>query len=1312
MPVRRIVLAACAVLAVSVALSALGWASPGDLVVVSQTSGGANADHTSLERDISKDGRYVAFISNATNLGASVNQAFVRDVASGTTTLVSVGSDGSTPANAAVDSVTVSDDGQHAAFHTRATNIVAGVSTPSIDRSYVRDLGTDTTTLVAGAPDDDAVNPAISGDGTEVAFASHAHYDGLNSVSLQTYVRDVGASTIHAVSVGMTVADQPAISESGRYVAVRGQQNGVSGRQVWLRDRTAGTTTLVSRASGDAGAAGTADSDTAAISADGRFVVFRSGSENLSTDDDPAHGNTDVYERDIQESTTTLVSRADGATGAYVPFPDDSGTPTVSDDGRLVLFVSTDDALASVAGNGNNVYLRDLDTGATTLVSAKDDGTAPPVGSVDGASVSGDGLFAAFATSAALKAGVTGNVEVYRRELASAAPPPPPPVVSIGDAGAIAEGAPGQVTQALFSLTLDHASPKPVSVPWSTVDGSATGGSDFRSAAGQALFDPGQTTATVAVDVLGDADFEGDETFQVAIHDAVNAGIGRGAGTATIRNDDAQPSPPPRSTTPSAPPPAASLPDVSGAPVADCQTRITRGQAHLTGCFSGDTAHGKVAINGLLVTPDSAGTSISATESRISSSNSVTVTAGDVVVSRGDLDLDPRSTGVAGVLTPTDGSSLYGLGLAPKLSLSWAPNAGVVLKGGVSPRFGTVLGTPLQVSLSADASAGMHRDRLTAGAPASIVGRLITTDLQFTFVPSEDRWTGSLLVTSPFFSAIKVVTHIAGATGVVTGVSRMANAIVNKVVKVRTFDITLLTNPLRIQGTLDAVGGPLDMFAFNGTLTDDLSTSAIKLNGSARLYGIPINLPNINLTALAASFASQGIGGVLFHVGGGMSTSLPAGSSSPAVQVPNFPLQMEGGVLSALSGGLFMRGAGSGHATVLGVDISGQWFFSERGFGACGQVGPLNVGFGVAWNPFSVQAMGPFVCDIGAFKSAAGGRAAVRAAGQRTVRLGKGKQLLRLTGDTAPPQVVLAGPGGRTVTVPAADQPPLVSHDVVVMRESGDEEHLHRAGRRRQRDVDDRTSGRVGQHHRGRCGDDPAQAPGQVAPQRTRLPPSVELDRQRTAGPARRLRGARPRWGRSAPRRGDRPARQAPLRPAHAGRRPHDHRDRPAERHPAGHDHRRPLHRTERPERQGPLAGREGQGPQDRPEVDPGRRREALRDLSAHLVRHDRAHGRRQAALAYAHGHRHRQVGDRNDHRHGRGRPTRARAQGERAASMTSTRGASGLGLPSPRASRLCSRPCSWPSEASACWPSEAPGRWPVCGSMRTPGCAPARACR
>jgi hypothetical protein len=76
--------------------------------------------------------------------------------------------------------------------------------------------------------------------------------------------------------------------------------------------------------------------------------------------------------------------------------------------------------------------------------------------------------------------------------------------------------------------------------------------------------------------------------------------------------------------------------------------------------------------------------------------------------------------------------------------------------------------------------------------------------------------------------------------------------------------------------------------------------------------------------------------------------------------------------------------------------------------------------------------MGPFVCDVGAWRATA---STAQAGGSRSVRLGGGNTVLRLTGRDAPPVAILRGPGGRIVTVPAPGEPGIATHDVVVIRD-------------------------------------------------------------------------------------------------------------------------------------------------------------------------------------------------------------------------------------------------------------------------------------
>src|SRR6185503_18914128 len=95
---------------------------------------------------ISSDGRFVTFLSSATNLvsGVSGQQIYIRDRQLGLTTVASVSTDGS-PSNASFDSYNISSDARFVTFATRATNLVSGG--PSFTNEiYTRDRSAGTTT--------------------------------------------------------------------------------------------------------------------------------------------------------------------------------------------------------------------------------------------------------------------------------------------------------------------------------------------------------------------------------------------------------------------------------------------------------------------------------------------------------------------------------------------------------------------------------------------------------------------------------------------------------------------------------------------------------------------------------------------------------------------------------------------------------------------------------------------------------------------------------------------------------------------------------------------------------------------------------------------------------------------------------------------------------------------------------------------------------------------------------------------------------------------------------------------------------------
>jgi Tol biopolymer transport system component len=266
---------------------------------VSVSTGGAEGNQRSTRPSISPDGHYVAFESLASNLVAGdangFTDIFVRDRLSGTTEIVSVATGGQ-PGDRESQDASISADGRFVAFMSLASNFVAGDVPVSAD-VFVRDRQNSTTDLVSGPtgapqPATDSEHPAISGDGRYVAFVCHAALvaDDTNN-SYDVYVRDRQNATTERVSVSNTGAqgnfggEQPSISADGRLVAfasdswffVDGDTNNFG--DVFVRDRLNGTTDRVSV--GNGGTQGNNASEEPAISADGRYVAFWSNCSNL-----------------------------------------------------------------------------------------------------------------------------------------------------------------------------------------------------------------------------------------------------------------------------------------------------------------------------------------------------------------------------------------------------------------------------------------------------------------------------------------------------------------------------------------------------------------------------------------------------------------------------------------------------------------------------------------------------------------------------------------------------------------------------------------------------------------------------------------------------------------------------------------------------------------------------------------------------------------------------------------------------------------------------------------------------------------------
>jgi Tol biopolymer transport system component len=227
-----------------------------------------------------------------------------------------------------------------------------------------------------------SLDPSISADGRYIAFRSFANnlVSGDTNNTSDIFVYDTVANTTRIVSVddngtqGNDDSSRPSISADGRYVAfvsyasnlVSGDTNNAS--DIFVYDTVANTTRIVSVATD--GTQGDRDSLTPSISADGRYVAFGSYASTLVSGDTNNVNDTFVY--DTVVNTTRIVSVAtDGTQGNK-----DSGTPSISADGRYVAFVS--DASNLVSGDTNNtsdIFVYDTVANTTRIVSVATDGT-------------------------------------------------------------------------------------------------------------------------------------------------------------------------------------------------------------------------------------------------------------------------------------------------------------------------------------------------------------------------------------------------------------------------------------------------------------------------------------------------------------------------------------------------------------------------------------------------------------------------------------------------------------------------------------------------------------------------------------------------------------------------------------------------------------------------------------------------------------------------------------------------------------------------------------------------------------------------
>jgi hypothetical protein len=410
--------------------------------------GTSSANHISGSPVISADGRFVAFGSNATDLVAtptSFGNVFVRDLVAGTTTLVSINRTGTAGGDHNSLSAAISDDGRFVVFVSLASDLV-NIDTNDRTDVFVRDLVAATTTLVSmnsagtGSGNRDSstlsgggvIAPQMSPDGRYVAFASFAS----NLVTISDtndandiFLRDVVAGTTTLISVNKTGtgsgsehSNSPSMSADGRYVAFSSRSNNLLSNDtltqtdVFLRDVQLGNTSLVSV--NTTGISGSGDSHTPHLTPNGRFVAFASFANDLVAGLSDA-GSVDVFVRDLQANSTNAISLNTSGVGTG---NGDSSNPAISDDGRFVAFhsVATNLVSASDSVNTNDVFVRDIQVNSTRLSSSSNIGNSTGNSHSSFPVISSNGRLVVFTSSASNLAGVAdtnNSTDIFAQDL-------------------------------------------------------------------------------------------------------------------------------------------------------------------------------------------------------------------------------------------------------------------------------------------------------------------------------------------------------------------------------------------------------------------------------------------------------------------------------------------------------------------------------------------------------------------------------------------------------------------------------------------------------------------------------------------------------------------------------------------------------------------------------------------------------------------------------------------------------------------------------------------------------------------------------
>lgn len=428
-----------------------GGAAPTPVVLVSSNAAGTQGDGNSDQSSVSSDGQFVAFRSTSTNFVAGANafaQIYRKDMVTGTIIRVS-----ETPADAAGNGASsrpvISPDGRWIAFVSESTDLITAGTFAGGGRTnvFLYDALNDVTTLMsglAGSATAEATGnsgfPAIAvlaGPVVHVAFHSSAQdliagltgYNGVDATNVYrktngtTLLTLVSASNGSPTVVGNDVSARPTMSANGNFVAFQSMATNLTAAadtngssDVFVRTM-AGAIARVSLRNDDGQITG--GSGSAFISPSGAHVVFQSTGTDLG---DTGGLPADIYIRSDWDggaaAATTQMSEHPSSTGTGNSCND----PVLSSDGNLVVWAS--DSFELINGDTNalrDVFQRNRTANTLQRISLSNTGAEMTGGGANIAiqsslSITPSGSFVTFDSAGTnLVVPATTNRQVFRR---------------------------------------------------------------------------------------------------------------------------------------------------------------------------------------------------------------------------------------------------------------------------------------------------------------------------------------------------------------------------------------------------------------------------------------------------------------------------------------------------------------------------------------------------------------------------------------------------------------------------------------------------------------------------------------------------------------------------------------------------------------------------------------------------------------------------------------------------------------------------------------------------------------------------------